>query len=458
MIDLVVAHGLSGRSDLPIPAWLFAWAAAAVLVISFVLLGALWKTPKLEGSSRRPLPSWLSRAVTSLVTDVVCGALGVFLLGVTIWTGFAGVNVPGENFAPTFVFVIFWVGLVIVSVLAGDVFRAFNPWRALGRAAGWGVGRLLPGRLEGALPYPDRLGRWPAAAGLFAFVWLELASPTGAEPRTLAAATLIYTCLTFLGMGVYGVGPWIDRGEAFSTYFNLFSRMAVFERRGEEIVLRRPLAGLTELVALPGTVAVLSVMIGTVTFDGLQETSVWAEVGPRIADFFQDLGTGFQLAEELASGIGAAIMVALVAGFYLLAILGARTVGGGFGQRELAGLFVHTLVPIAFAYTLAHYLTFFLFQGQAMGFLVSNPLGETSDFFGTANWEIDLTLIGATVTWYCQVAIVVAGHVAGLVLAHDRALVLYDEPRAAVRSQYWMLAVMIGFTSLALWLLSQANV
>ena len=458
MIDLLLAHGLSGRSDLPIPAWLFAWVAGAVLVISFVLLGALWKTPKLEGSSRRPLTHWISRLLTSTALEVLCGALGVFLLAVTIWAGFVGVNVPGENFAPTFVFVIFWVGLVVVSALFGDVFRAFNPWRALGRAAGWTVARVLPGRLEGALPYPEGLGRWPAAAGLFAFVWLELASPNSAEPRTLAAATLIYTCVTFLGMGVYGVDPWINRGEAFSTYFNLFSRMAVFERQGSEIVLRRPLAGLTDLTPLPGTVAVLAVMIGTVTFDGLQETSVWAEIGPRIADFFQDLGMGFLLADELASGIGAAVMVALIAGFYSLAILGARTVGGGFGQDELARLFVHSLVPIAFAYTLAHYLTFLLFQGQAMGFLVSDPLGDGSDIFGTADWSVDLALIGATVTWYCQVAIVVAGHVAGLVLAHDRALVLYDDPRAALRSQYWMLAVMIGFTSLALWLLSQANV
>jgi hypothetical protein len=151
-------------------------------------------------------------------------------------------------------------------------------------------------------------------------------------------------------------------------------------------------------------------------------------------------------------------MVALIAGFYSLAILGARTVGGSFGQDELARLFVHSLVPIAFAYTLAHYLTFLLFQGQAMGFLVSDPLGDGSDIFGTADWSVDLALIGATVTWYCQVAIVVAGHVAGLVLAHDRALVLYDDPRASLRSQYWMLAVMIGFTCLALWLLSQANV
>jgi hypothetical protein len=92
-----------------------------------------------------------------------------------------------------------------------------------------------------------------------------------------------------------------------------------------------------------------------------------------------------------------------------------------------------------------------------MGSLVSDPLGDGSDLFGTADWPIDYGLIGATVTWYVQVAFVVAGHVSGLALAHDRALVLYEDPHQATRSQYWMLAVMVGFTSLALWLLSQAN-
>ena len=93
-----------------------------------------------------------------------------------------------------------------------------------------------------------------------------------------------------------------------------------------------------------------------------------------------------------------------------------------------------------------------------MGYLLSNPLGEGWDLFGTADWTIDYALIGATVTWYVQVAFVVAGHLSGLALAHDRALVLYRDPEAATRSQAFTLIVMVGFTSLALWLLSQANV
>jgi len=452
-----LAHGLISRGDLPIPAWLFGWAAAAVLVISFVALAALWKAPLLEGSPRRPLTGLFWRALTSRATEIACGAFGAALLAIAIWAGLAGVASPADNVTPTFIYVIFWVGLVPVSLLFGNVFSAFNPWRAIGRGFGWVVNRIAGDQSGGAFPYPDWLGRWPAAAGLLAFAWLELVSRSGVSAETLAAAALVYTSITFLGMGLFGVETWISRGEAFSAYFGLFARMAVFERDGDRIALRRPLAGLTTLEPITGTVGVLAVMIGTVTFDGGQETLLWNDAGPAIADFFRELGMGAALADELSNGVGLFAAIAFVACFYNLGIAGARTVGGGFGQIDLARRFVHSLVPIAFAYVIAHYLTFLLFQGQAMGYLISDPLGRGWDIFGTSGWNIDYNLIGGRIVWYCQVAVVVAGHVAALCLAHDRALVLYDNPRWAVRSQYWMLAIMIGFTSLALWLLSQAN-
>jgi hypothetical protein len=453
-IELPLAHGLSGRADLPIPEWLFGWAAAAVLMVSFVALAALWHSPKLEGYELRSLPAKLSSFLTSTAVEVVCGAIGVLLFALVVVAGIAGVDSPGDNIAPTFIYVIFWVGLVIASAFFGNVFRPFNPWIAIGRAVGW---LTRGGRIEGALPYPDWLGRWPAAAGLIAFTWLELVAPAGATPRTLAAATLVYSAVTFLGMGLFGVETWSRRGEAFSVYFELFGRIGVFERRENEIGVRPPLAGLTQLEPLPGTIAVLATMIGSTTFDGFQETGPWADIGVPIASFFRDLGAGPSIADELAAGIGLLVTIGVVGSFYLLGVAGATTAGGGYRTRGLARAFVHSLVPIAFVYVLAHYLTFLLFQGQAMWYLISDPLGKGWDLFGTVDAALDYGLIGATVTWYVQVAVVVAGHASGLILAHDRALLLYDDPREASRSQLWMLAIMIGFTSLALWLLSQGN-
>jgi hypothetical protein len=134
-----------------------------------------------------------------------------------------------------------------------------------------------------------------------------------------------------------------------------------------------------------------------------------------------------------------------------------QTIGEGHTTRELAGRFAHSLIPIAFAYAVAHYFSLLAFQGQAVGYLASDPLGDGSNLFGTAKDTIDYNLISSNGVWYVQVAALVTGHVCGLILAHDRAIALYHRARDAARSQYWMLVVMVGFTSLGLWLLSAVS-
>ncbi len=453
-----LAHGLGGRADLPIPAWLFGWAAAIVLVASFVALAALWPRPKLEGDSWRPLPGGVGRALASPAVEIVCGAVGVALLLLVVWSGAAGNQLTTANLAPTFVYVAFWVGLVPVSVVFGDVFRAFNPWRAAGRAIAWVSSKAAGEPLTAPLRYPERLGRWPAVIGLLAFTWLELAAQDGDLPRNVALAALVYSLLTGVGMALYGVEAWIGRAEAFSVYFNLFSRISPFERRGRQVGLRRPLSGLTSFdPGLPGTVALLAVVIGGVSFDGASEGALWAGIVPGLTDFFESLGFARGGAVEAASTVGLLGTIAVVYGLYRLGVAGARTAGGGFTTARLARAFAHSLVPIALVYVAAHYLTLLIFQGQALVPLLSDPLGRGAGALGTAGGAIDYGVIGATVVWYIQVGLIVVGHIAALTLAHDRALVLYDRPQLAVRSQYWLLAVMVGFTSIALWLLSQAN-
>jgi hypothetical protein len=452
-----LAHGLVARSDLPIPEWLFGWAAAMVLVVSFVALAILWPEPRLERERWRPLPGGIGRLLGSRVVEGLCGAIGVLLLGVVVYAGLRGAQSPTANFAPTFIYVIFWLGLLPASILLGDVFKAFNPWRAIGRAVGGIASIAARGDLPAPLRYPERLGHWPAAAGVFLFAVMELVASNGDRPESLAIATLIYSALTFVAMALYGVETWISRGEAFSVYFNLFSRISPIETRERVVGLRRPLSGLPALRPIAGTVPLLAVMIGSVTFDGAAEAPLWTNIAPDIASFFQDVGLSPQNALELTFLIGLTVTILLVYGFYRLGALGAKSVGGGFSATRLARGFVHSLVPIAFAYVAAHYLTLLLFQGQSIAFLASDPLGDGSDLFGTAGSQIDYTVIGANATWYWQVGFVVVGHVAALTLAHDRALAMYDRAKPAVRSQYWMLAVMVGFTSLALWLLSQAN-
>jgi len=442
------AHGLVQRSNLPIPEQLFFVAAVTVLVVSFGALAALWPKPRLESTPPwRALPG--GALLGSRPVEVLCGAVGVALLVVVLLAGYVGSGTALENLAPTFILITFWVGLVFVSVIFGDVFRAFSPWRA--------IGRLLP-RSEGLRPYPERLGRWPAAAGLLVFTWIELASGWGEDPALLVTAALGYTVLTLAAQVVWGVEAWTRNGETFAVYYNLFARISPVETRERVVGLRPPLRGLPHLDPVTGTVALVCVMIGTVTFDGLSQGRLWKDIALELTDAVTGVGIPITDAPKVVATIGLVACVLLVALFYRAGIAGARSIGGDIGERRLRRAFIHTLVPIAMVYVAAHYLTFLLFEGQAIRYLASDPFGQGWDLFGTASAAIDYSVLSQNGAWYLQVAFVVAGHVAALVLAHDRALALYaGDTKLAVRSQYWMLAVMVGFTMLALWLLRQAG-
>jgi hypothetical protein len=254
---------------------------------------------------------------------------------------------------------------------------------------------------------------------------------------------------------VFGTEEWTRRGEAFAVYFNLFSRISIWETRDRVVGVRPPLGGLPRLDPVPGTVLFVVVMIGTVTFDGFSQGQLWKDVSVDVAGWIDGI-VGIDAAPKVVGTLGLLLGVAAIGLFYRLGIDGARSVGGDLEAPQLRRAFVHTLVPIALAYVAAHYLSFLLFEGQGILYLASDPFGEGWDLFGSANRGIDFTYLSQNAIWYLQVAFVVVGHVAALTLAHDRALALYRDPKLAVRSQYWMLAVMVGFTSLALWLLSQA--
>ena len=448
-----IAHGLVGRTDLPIPAWLFGWGAAVVLVISFVALAVLWPKPRLEGAPERrvlKLPAWL---------EIPCGLLGVALFALVVYAGLQGAQAATANLAPTFVYVAFWVGLLPLQVLFGDVFALFNPWRALGRAAGWVSGRVAGDSLPEPMAYPPWLGRWPAAIGILCFAWLELVSTSRSDPSTIAILALVYAAIQLVGMSLYGVRQWERRGDAFAVYFGLFARLSPLRWERGTLYVRPLLSGVTTLTPVPGTVALLTTMIGTTTFDGFSNGPLWSDIAPEITDVITDLGVGQATALQIAFTLGLLVVVGLVALLYRFGVAGMRTVAPERDTGELARTFVHTLTPIALAYAVAHYFSLLVYQGQALAYLASNPLGHTlaegdNGWLGTASWGVDYTVVGARTIWYVQVGALVLGHVAGLVLAHDRALKVFDRPREATRSQYWMLVVMVAFTSLGLWLLS----
>ena len=443
-----LAHGLVGKQDLPIPRWLFAWAAATVLVVSFLALAVLWPTERLQLVRERrllPLPA---------VLDPLCGALGVAVFAVAVYAGLAGNQSANENLLPTLVFVLVWVGIPCASFVFSDVFRALNPWRAVGRFGGWLGGRVARGALPEPLEYPRRLGFWPAAAGILAFVWVELVYSGRGDPSSLAVLALAYAVVQWVGMSVFGVDSWRRCADAFGVYFGLFARLSPLRWTRRALFVRPPVAGAAQLEVLPGTVVLVCVAIGTTSFDGFSLNSAWTSTAETLTDAFRELGLSPGDALELTFTLGLIAAVGLVFAVYRLGIEGMRTVDPSRSASELAGAFAHSLIPIALAYVIAHYVGLLAYQGQAIGYLVSDPLGDGSALFGTANRAIDYSWVSATGIWYVQVVTLVVGHAIGLALAHDRALVLYGSGQHSVRSQYWMLAVMVGFTCLALWLLS----
>ena len=443
-----LAHGVGSVQDLPVPQWLFLYGAGIVLVVSFLALAILWRRPVLEDHpGGRPLPEGLQRILLSRALRFVLGLVGLALLVLVAAAALVGERSTVSNISPTFVYVLFWLGLVPLVVLLGNVWTPLNPWRAAADGVAWLGRRLGLGGAE-PLPYPEGLGRWPAAVGLLLFAALELAYFDPGDPRALGFAILVYSAITWIGALLWG-RAWFENGEAFTSYFGLLSRVAPFAVRereaGREIVVRPPVVGLAqEGEPRPGTVPFVAVMLGSVGFDGFSRTSWWQDIR----------GDSGNLGGTLVSFTGLVAVVVAVLVVYLGTVAVARALART--DLPLARAFVASLVPIALVYAVSHYFSLLVVQGQFAIPLVSDPFGWGWDLFGTSDYRPNLAPLAPSTIWYVQVATLVAGHVVGLVLAHDRALALFREASArALRTQYPFLVLMVVYTVGGLWLLSQ---
>ncbi len=449
------AHGVQGRAETPIPISAFFWAAAVVLVVSFVGLAVGWSQPRLTGDSWRRAPRWLEAFALSPVTIWCARALVLAGFGL-VWVAAAfGSTRLGGNLAPLVVFVVWWVGLVPLSVVFGNVWREVNPWSTIARLA-----RMPERRPE--RPVPRWMGVWPAAAVLLAFGWFELVYPTPAEPRLLAILIGVYTLATLGAMWRWGVRTWLDHGEAFSVYTGLLALLSPVEVRESEddgarrLGFRAPFLAVTRLRPQPGMVAMIAVLVATVTYDGLSASDFWERRDVAASERLIDIGlTDFQAGVLIGTFGLLGSLAVFVVGYELCSSASGRlahwrhtTLG------RMAAAFVHALVPIAFAYFVAHYFTLFVFQSQDLIRLASDPLGQGTDLFGTADSQINFELVSAETIWAVQVAAIVIGHVLALAFAHDRALELGRSHREAILSQAPMLLLMVALTVAGLWSLS----
>ncbi len=453
LLPNLLGHGIGGVQDLPVPTWLFYWGGAFVLVVSFIALGALWKTPQLERHARgRALGDGFSRFVLGPFR-IVCQLLSVTFFVAVVLSALFGTRDAFANLAPTFVYVIFWLGLPFLSLLFGNVWRALSPWRALADGFVWAWERS--GRTARPLArFPERYGRYPGAVALFAFIALELCYSNPSNPRALAFAIALYSYVALFGMLAFGRQTWVERGEGFAILFAYIARIAPLVVHEGRIRLKMPLTGLAGAELVPGSILFIAVSLGSVGFDGYSRTTTWQDLlaraeGPYILNrpgTAELVGTGLNLLGLLAA-------IAVVLGAFLAACAFARWLVNA--PRSLASDFVLSLVPIALVYAVAHYFSLFVLQGQYIVPLLSDPLGRGWDLFGTADVHPNIGVLTANTVWYVQASSLVAGHVAGLVVAHDRAVALFDKRDDALRSQYAMLALMVVYTVGGLWLLSR---
>ena len=461
--QLAAAHALIGKQDLPLPQWLFIYGALLILVVSFAGLLLGWRETRLEGCGSRSLPR-LTAAFGNRPVAILCGLVGVGLLALVVATGLSGDEAPDRNFAITFVFVTFWIGMVVVSALLGDVFRAFSPWLAIGRTVAAAAGKVAGRRLTAPLAYPARLGRWPAVAGLVGFLFLELVwgqsgfTVAGITPNDVAVAALVYSLWTFAGMALFGVNTWNERGETFSVYFGMFASLAPLTAADGEIRARRALSGSTTWASVPGSLAMVLVAIGGTTFDGAQEGVLADPIDSTFRWLNESVGLSPFSALRVTDTLFLLSSLAVVALIFWAGILGMRIVERKLSALELGRSFAHAFIPIALAYVVAHYFSYFVYLEQAQfTFLLSDPFGSGADLFGTAESAIDYNVISANAIWYVQCAAIVIGHVVALAVGHDRALKIWGNTRDAAWSQVWMLVMMMFFSMLGLYLLSQSN-
>ena len=450
----LLAHGIAGVRDLPVPEWLFLYGAAIVLVVSFVALGILWRRPLLERhAGGRPLPPSAQRILLSPAVRALLGGTSFLLLVLVGAACFFGAGSSALNIAPTFVYVAFWIGLVPFVVVLGDIWPALNPWKAAADGVAW-ISERAGAESQPLFRYPERLGRWPAAILLLLFAALELAYFEPANPRALGLAILVYSAVMWIGATAFGREAWFANGDAFTVYFGFLATLAPFAVRTDAdgrrmVVVRWPLTGATQLDPRPGTIAVVAVMLGSVGFDGLSRIAWWQD---RRFELALETQGWSDLAGTLMNLGGLVLCVLAVAGAYLLAVAAARRLADA--ESSLAGQFVGSLIPIALVYAISHYFTALIVQGQALIPLASDPFGRGWDLFGSADRGVDLAPLSANAVWYVQVVSLVAGHVAGLAIAHDRAVALFP-PNRALRSQYPLLALMVIYTVGGLWLLSR---
>ena len=456
--DVVLAHGFGDRYDLPVPLSFYIVGAALTVFLSFFVFGFFYRTTQTKTNNRYRYFTGQGQLYRLLFGSIQVLSVLAFVL--SILTGLFGSQTASDNLTPTMVWIIFWVGMSFISALFGNLWPFINPWSII---FSWfsSLRKRFPNDLtiRPKPAYPTSWMFWPAVLLLVAFSWIEIIYPSSFVPRNLSVIIIIYSIITWSGMWYFGRNAWLNSGELFGVTFNIISKLSPLQiekvnKRESATKLNkltvRPLGSgflVHENVDLSKTVFVL-ILLATVTFDGLTTTPVWE----RILAFFIPFANDAVLIHSLGYLILIGLFTLVYFGFCRLMIL---TSGIKTQSQTISAGFIYSLVPIAIAYHIAHYTSFILIQGQLIIPLISDPFGFNWNILGTADYEVNIGIVNALFIWYLSVFAIVAGHILAVFISHFRSVSLFDNSQAAMRSQFPMLLLMVAYTMISLWIISQ---
>ncbi|SOJ54996.1 hypothetical protein MSIMFB_02487 [Mycobacterium simulans] len=434
--SVVLAHGLGGSSDLPVPYAYAMVGAAWALTFTFAVVAFAWRQPRFDPAKPgHALPTALTTLVDSRATRRTVAGLALAFTAWVVMAGVWGPQTQANGMLGAF-YVLLWVGLVALSLLFGPVWRVLSPMRT--------VYLLLPRRLrKPRFTYPEKWGYRPAALGLFAFVWLELASPDSASLPAVRTWLLIYAVVLLGGAWLCGQ-RWLARADPFGVYSMAISRLSPFWRNPTtgKIVIGNPFDHLPSLPVRPGVVVMLAVLLGSTAFDSYSASPTWRNFSDRVARAAHDVPE--TLTSSALRTIGLVVFISVVAVTFSLA---ARATGGVDAEqrRAMPGRMAHSLIPIVVGYIFAHYLSYLVERGQQAVIALADPLSR--------GWHVAYVLsMHPPVLATIKVACVVTGHIVAVIAAHDKALRLLPDGHQ-LTGQLTMMLVMVGYTFTGLYLL-----
>lgn len=443
---VVLAHGLGGSSDLPVPYAYSVIGAAWALTFTFALVAFAWQRPRFDPlKPGRPLPAVVTALVDSRVTRGIAAAAALLFTGWVLLAGLCGPQTQANALLGVF-YVLLWVGLVAVSLLFGPVWRVISPVRTVYLV----LQHITPRRLgEPRLSYPESWGYRPAAVGLFAFVWMELASPNPAALPWVKWWLLIYVVVLLVGAWLCGQ-TWFARVDPFGVYSMAVSRLSPFRRNPQtgRIAIGNPFDHLPSLPIRPGVVAMLAVLLGSTAFDSFSSSVTWRNFADPLTRTIH--GVPVTTSSSALRTIGLLVFVAVVATTFSLA---ARATGGIDREQRhaLPGQMAHSLIPIVVGYIFAHYLSYLVERGQQAVFALADPFGH-----GWNHLHVAYVLsLHPTVLAVVKVTCVVTGHIVAVIAAHDKALRLLPAGHQ-LTGQLTMMLVMVSYTFTGLYLLFSA--